>query len=94
MHQRLSDRASGSLGSEDVRRILEWNLHFTQAVRPRDPEHPAVIGSGEGIEYVMNRAGALGIAFEPLDIAEVMAVETDYLLQIGAVGPPVEEGRA
>jgi len=90
-YARLSVRALDGLGVEEVRRILEWNLHFTQVVGPRMFGHPPVIGSGEGIEYVMDRARAAGLAIDPLDIAEVMAVETEHLLEIGAVGAPVEE---
>ena len=88
---RLSDRALDNLEQEDVRRIIEWNLHYRQVIGPRQLGHPPVVGGGDGIEYVMERASAAGIAIDPLDIAEVMAVETDYLLQIGAVGAPVEE---
>ncbi len=89
--ERLSDRAMAALDPDLTRRILEWNLHFTQVIAPRDLGRPAIIGSGEGIEYVMDRARAMGIELEPIDIAEVMAIETEYLLDIGAIGRPVEE---
>jgi len=90
VYDRLSDRALEGLDPDDVRRILDWNLHFTQVVGPRQLGRLPIIGSGEGIEYVMDRATAAGVVVEPLDIAEVMAIETDYLLAIGAVGGPVE----
>jgi hypothetical protein len=90
VYDRLSDRALEGLDPEVVRRILDWNLHFTQVVGPRQLGRVPIIGSGEGMEYVMDRARAAGIVVEPLDIAEVMAIETDYLLSIGAVGGPVE----
>jgi hypothetical protein len=89
--ERLSDRAMEALDPDLVRHILEWNLHFTQVVGPRDLGRPPVIGSGEGIEYVVERGRAAGEDLEPIDIAEVMAIETDYLLEIGAIGTPVEE---
>jgi len=91
VYDRLSDRALAGLDPDVVRRILDWNLHFTQVVGPRRLGRLPIIGSGEGIEYVMDRARAAGVVVEPLDIAEVMAIETDYLLAIGAVGGPVEE---
>jgi len=91
VYDRLSDRALEGLDPDDVRRILDWNLHFTQVVGPRQLGRLPIIGSGEGIEYVMDRARVAGVVVEPLDIAEVMAIETDYLLAIGAVGGPVEE---
>jgi len=88
--ERLSDGAMDRLDPELVGRILEWNLHFTQVIGPRDLGHPPVIGGGDGIEYVMDRGSAAGFDIEPVDIAEIMAVETDYLLEIGAIGAPVE----
>lgn len=90
VYDRLSERALLSLDPDYVRRILEWNLQFTQVEAPRSLGHPPVIGSGDGIEYVMYRGVAAGMSLEPLDIAEVMAIETDYLVAIGAVGGPVE----
>ncbi len=94
VYDRLSDRALRSLGPEDILHILEWNLQFTQVEAPRTLGHPAVIGGGDGIEYVMHRAAAAGDSIDPLDIAEIMAIETDYLVSIGAVGAPVEDGSA
>lgn len=91
VYRRLSDRALQGLDPEAVRRILEWNLHYTQVIGPRRLGRPSVIGSGEGIEYVLERAAAAGEEVEAFDVAEVMALETDYLLEIGAVGAPVEE---
>lgn len=91
--ERLSDRAMGRLDPDLVGSILEWNLHFTQVIGPRDLGRPPVIGSGEGIEYVMDRGRAAGVELEPIDIAEVMAVETEYLLEIGAIGTPVEDSQ-
>ena len=94
VYERLSERALGGLEPEIVRRVLEWNLHYTQVIGPRELDRPPVIGGGDGIEYVMERARAVGVALDPLDIAEIMAIETDYLLSIGAIGSPVEEGPA
>jgi hypothetical protein len=84
--ERLSDRAMDRLDEELVRRILEWNLHYTQVIGPRDLGRPPVIGSGDGIEYVMERGRAAGFDLEPIDIAEIMTIEVDYLLEIGAIG--------
>lgn len=89
--ERLSNRAMDALDTELVRRILEWNVHYTQIVGPRELGRPVVIGSGEGMEYVLSRARAAGYEIDPLDVAEVMAIETDYLLEIGAIGAPVAE---
>jgi hypothetical protein len=90
VYNRLSDRALGGLDPDGVRRVLEWNLHFTQVIGPRRLGRLPVIGSGEGMEYVLDRARAAGVEIEPIDVAEVMGIETDYLLSIGAIGAPVE----
>lgn len=92
--ERLSDRAMERLDEELVRRVLEWNLHYSQVIGPRDLGRPPVVGAGDGIEYVMDRGRAAGFDLEPIDIAEVMAIETEYLLEIGAIGTPVDGGAA
>jgi hypothetical protein len=88
-YERLSDRALGNLELEDVRLLLEWQIHFHQVVAPRDGQEP-VVGSGDSIEYLMGRAGGAGMTLDVLDVAEVIAADTEYLVTIGAVGEPVE----
>jgi hypothetical protein len=88
---RLSDPAVARLDEELVRRILEWNLHYSQVIGPRDLGRPPVVGSGDGMEYVMDRGRAAGFEIEPIDIAEIMTIDVDYLLDIGAIGVAVEE---
>ena len=89
---RLSDRALAGLAVEDVRRLLEWNLDYAGVIAPRAGGEPPVVGSGDGLEYVLEQAAAAGVAVEPFDVAEVLGLETEYLLEIGAVGPPLGEG--
>jgi hypothetical protein len=91
VYDRLREEATHRLDLDDVRRILEWGLYHTQVVAPRSGGPPPVLGSGEAIEYVMDRAQEAGFDYDPLDIAEVMAAETEYLLAIGAIGDRVEE---
>lgn len=91
VYQRLSDRALQSLDPELVRRLLEWNLQYTQVIGPRRLGRPPILGQGEGIEYVMQVATAAGYDLDPVALAEVMAIETEYLLEIGAIGAAVEE---
>lgn len=90
VHARLSPGAAERLTPLRVRQILEWQIQYQQVVAPRSRgEHP-VVGSGEAMEHVLAMGGAIGVVLEPLDVAEVMAAEVDYLLSIGAVGTPVE----
>ena len=61
----------------------------------KEEHRRAVVGSGEAIEWIMERSHEeLGAAYDPVDIAEVMAREADYLLHIGAVGRVVEGDEA
>jgi len=89
--ERLSDRALSSLTTAEVRRILEWNLQYSQVVGPREHGAPSVVGSGDGLDYVLERAAEAGLELEPFDVAEIMGIETEYLLSIGAIGAPLGE---
>ncbi|MDP2623396.1 MAG: hypothetical protein Q8Q29_06325 [Actinomycetota bacterium] len=91
VYERLSDRALGGIDPDDVRLILEWQLHYHQVVAPRESGTRPVLGSGDSIEYITQRAAEEGRSFDYLDIAEVIAADTEYLVSIGAVGEPVEE---
>ena len=92
VYDRLRDNTTHRLDLDDVRRILEWGLYYTQVVAPRsNGDHPQVFGSGEALEYVVARSADEGFDYDPIDVAEVMAAESVYLIEIGAVGERVEE---
>ena len=90
VRERLSERALSGLDVEDVRMVLEWNLHYNQVIGPRSTTGPMVLGSGDGLDYVLERAAESHRVLDPFDVAEVMAIEPEYLLSIGAIGGPVE----
>jgi hypothetical protein len=90
VYDRLSNRALENLDVDDVRLLLEWQIHYHQVVGPRDDGFRPVVGSGDSIEYLMKRSAAAGLLLDVLDIAEVIAADTEYLVSIGAVGEPVE----
>lgn len=94
VHGALSEDAARRLDRDLVKRLLEWQIEYQQVEAPRTHGHTAVVGSGEALEYVLEKAAAAGYSVEPLAVAEVMAAEIDYLLAIGAVGRPVEEDRS
>jgi hypothetical protein len=96
VHERLSTAAAARLEPADVARILEWGIeeHVTMA-RAADQAEAPVMGSGDIIEALMERSlRELGKAYDPVDIAEVIAAESGYLEAIGAVGTAVEEAEA
>lgn len=78
------------LKKSDVRRILEWEMHYLQQPRLRQGTGPAVVGGSEAATYVQDRALESGHSYEPAMIFEVLDRQADYLAAIGAVGSPVE----
>jgi hypothetical protein len=88
---RLSEQASAHLKTADVRRILEWSVRYLQ-----DPDlraglvAPPVAGGAEAAEYVQARALEAGHPYDSALILEVLDLQTEYLVAIGAVGEPVD----
>jgi len=91
VHDRLSDRSRATLVLDEVWTILEWQLTVHQVEAPRDGGERPIVGSGDSLEYLMKRAEEAGHPYDVLDLAEVIAADTEYLLSIGAIGEPVEE---
>jgi hypothetical protein len=86
-----------SLGTEtfglkrsDVRRILEWELHYLQQPHLWDSDGSAVFGGRAAAEYVQEQALAAGHPYEPDQIYAVLDMQAAYLEAIGAVGDPVD----
>ncbi|MEX1207848.1 MAG: hypothetical protein WD652_04170 [Acidimicrobiia bacterium] len=91
VYERLSDRALESLDLDDVNLLLEWQVHYHQVVAPRVGKERPIVGSGDSIEYLMERSAESGRSVDVLDIAEVIAADTEYLVSIGAVGEAVNQ---
>ncbi len=88
---RLSDDAGVQLKQTDVRRILEWSVRYLQDPDLRKGlEAPPVAGGVEAAEYVQARALDQGYSYDGAMIAEVLDLQTEYLVAIGAVGDPVD----
>ncbi len=91
---RLSDGAMARLDTDDVLRILEWEVRYLQGLDiPRDhSENPSpVAGSDDAIVYIVEKTATAGYDYQLRDVMEVLAHEREYLVDIGAVGDPVEE---
>jgi hypothetical protein len=83
------------LNRGDVRRILEWEVFYLQGLAQKDRKNPVETVAGghqASVEYIATQIEARhGVAYSRDDIQEVLRLEADYLMAIGAVGDPVEE---
>lgn len=87
---RLSDEVRAQLKQTDVRRILEWSVRYLQDPDLRTGrEAPPVAGGAEAAEYVQVRALEQGYSYDGAMIVEVLDLQTEYLVAIGAVGDRV-----
>ena len=85
-----------SLTRADVRRILEWEVFYLQGLaqdRRSDPVETVAGGHDASVEYIVGQIQAKhGVSYPRADIEEVLRLEADYLMAIGAVGERVELG--
>lgn len=86
----LSDDMPERLSKSDVRRILEWEMHYLQQPHLRDSEAVPVVGGIESARYVQDRAYEAGHSYDPGVILEVLELQGAYLVAIGAVGEVAE----
>jgi hypothetical protein len=85
----LSDSSRQSIGRTDVRRILEWEMHYLQ--RPEHRRGTAVVGGIDAAAYAQEQAIEQGFGYEPEVIFEVLDLQAGYLDALGAVGDPADE---
>lgn len=89
--ERLAPEAREGLRRDDVRRILEWEMHYLQ--RPSERHGSAAIVAGvDAATYAQERAWEAGYSYEPELVLAVMDLQGEYLLAIGAVGDEAVEG--
>lgn len=94
VYERLSDGAMQRLDVDDVLHILEWEVRYLQGLDiPRDhSDNPApVAGSDDAIVFIFEKTAAAGFDYKLQDVIEVLDHERAYLVDIGAVGEPVED---
>jgi hypothetical protein len=90
---RLPDDVAATLTPDDVRRILDLQLEFLEREASRingsdgAGEYPVVVGGGEAIEYVVDRAASTGESYLPEQVDAVLETQLAYLRHIGAIGP-------
>lgn len=90
----LSD--DSQLGRSDIRRILEWEVFYLQGLAQEDRKNPVETVAGghqASVEYIASEIEERhGVSYAHEDIEDVLRLEADYLMAIGAVGEPVETG--
>ena len=79
------------LKKSDVRRILEWEMHYLQQPHLWQGDGRAVVGSESAAMYVQTQSLEAGHPYEPDQIFAVLEFQAAYLLAIGAIGNQVTE---
>jgi hypothetical protein len=93
----ISDRLppDTTLKIGDIRRILEWEVFYLQGLAQEDRHNPVETVAGghdRSIEYISDQIRTKhGVSYSHEEIADVLRLEADYLVAIGAVGEPVGE---
>jgi hypothetical protein len=84
-----------SLRSSDIRRILEWEVYYLQGLaqeKRKNVVETVAGGHQASVEYIADQIHTKhGVSYPQEEIAEVLRLEADYLVAIGAVGEPVGE---
>lgn len=93
----ISERmpAGSEINRGDIRRILEWEVFYLQGLAQEKRSNPVetVAGGHEAsVEYIADQIHTKhGVSYPQSEIEEVLRLEADYLVAIGAVGDPVGE---
>ena len=84
-----------SLNKADIRRILEWEVFYLQGLAQDDRSNrvETVAGGHEAsVEYIVSQIQAKhAVSYSPVDVQNVLRLEADYLMAIGAIGEPVDQ---
>ncbi len=89
--QRLEPETRAVVGEKSVRRILEWEMKFVQDQLDSDPEQVVVIGGESATRYVLDQLIGQGFEYEPGIVNEVLGLQAEYMVSIGAVAEPVDD---
>jgi hypothetical protein len=93
----VPDVVAATLTSDDVRRILEFQLEYFEREgvsgngSSAHSSGPVVVGGAEAVAYIVDRAAATGESYLPEQVYGVLETQLAYLRSIGAVGPQADE---
>lgn len=83
------------LRNTDIRRILEWEVFYLQGLAQDDRRNPVETVAGGhalSVDYIAEQIRTKhGVSYSHEEIEDVLRLEADYLVAIGAVGEPVGE---
>ncbi len=92
--ERLKAEGKTDLSGSDILRIIEWEIFYLQGLAQEDRKNPvATVAGGHeaSVGYIVEEIREKhGVTHSPEDVADVLRYEADYLVQIGAVGEPVD----
>jgi hypothetical protein len=95
----VPDDVAATLTSDDVRRILEFQLEYFEKKgvsgngSGQKTPGPVVVGGAEAVAYIVERSGSTGEAYLPEQVYGVLETQLSYLRSIGAIGPPADDER-
>lgn len=93
----IADRLpeDSGLRNADIRRIIEWEVFYLQGLAQDDRKNPVETVAGGhdvSVDYIVEQIRSKhGVSYSHSQIEEVLRLEADYLVAIGAVGEPVGE---
>lgn len=102
--QRLPDALSAKLSYDDVEALLLWRLDHLRmrgsatygrgdaiAAQAESRDEQVVTSDDDAVDYVLAKASQSGREIDALDVVVVLDLESQYLEDIGALGPPAGE---
>jgi len=102
--ERLPDALSAKLSYDDVEAVLLWRLDYLRlrgsatygradvtAAAAESRDEQVVTSDDDSVDYVLAKATASGRDIDALDVVVVLDLESQYLREIGALGPPADE---
>ena len=102
--ERLPDALSAKLSYDDVQEILLWRLDHLRlrgsatygrgdvtATEAEGRNDEVVTSDDDSVDYVLAMASESGRDIDALDVVVVLDLESQYLKDIGALGPPAED---
>jgi hypothetical protein len=87
---RLDNEVRKRLGTDGVRRVVEWEVFYLQGLAQEDRRHPVETVAGDygpAVEFIQGEIARVhDRTYSGSDIGAVLALGVTYLQSIGAIG--------